>query len=76
VGVNHGHADRRLRVPSDRRVDRSIFGRFAIHEGQISPRHRPIGQLGYEADDGYFRARDHQQTTGVFVQPMNDSGSR
>jgi hypothetical protein len=76
MSVDNSHTDRRLGVSSDRRVDRSGIWRFAIHEGQISARHRPIGQLGYEADNRHFRAGNHQQTTGVFVEAMDDSGSR
>jgi hypothetical protein len=75
MGINDRHPNRRLRIPPDWRVDRSTFWRFAIDECQIAPRHRPISQLGHETDDRQFRAGDDQQSTGVFVQAMDNPGA-
>jgi hypothetical protein len=74
-GINDRHPNRRLRIPPDWCVNRSRIWRFAIDEGQITPRHRPIRQLGHETDNRQFRAGDYQQPTSIFVQTMDNPGA-
>ena len=77
AGGDHRHADARLRIAADRRID-----------AQRAPRHRAMGDRevfamhvarrdgAHEGGHGLQGLADHHQPRGVLVQPVHDAGTR
>ena len=45
-----------------------------LGQGLIFPVHRMILELGLQPQEGFLGFGDHEQTGGVFVDPVHDAG--
>ena len=63
-------------VASNRCFDRAVVINDTVDNGGIGPADRSRLHLAYQVSVRSQRFRHHQQTAGVLVEPVNDTGSR
>lgn len=75
-GVNDRHALTVAVIPANGRVDaRRLLGEAAVHQRPVAASQGATLQLRREMAVGTLSLGDHQQTTGVAVEAVNDSGT-
>src|SRR5262245_11911814 len=75
-GRSDSHLHAVARVAADRYIDNAFGGAHAaVNDGEIAARNGPRGELGHQVVVRGLRLGDHQQTGGVLVEAMHDSGA-
>ena len=72
--TGHGHARALPRVPTDRRIDRTVFARHPADQGAVKPFDRAGLQLPDQMCMGGQRFGDNHQAGRILIQPMHNTG--
>ena len=76
AGFAYGHARAIDGVAIDSSIDFTPAGKNPVADSEVLAGYRAIRECPNQGGMRRQRLRDEQQSTGVFVQPMNDAGTR